>query len=128
MVFWIRMLVMDLLIPLTMICFGNLFIKKPPKTINAIFGYRTSMSCKNQDTWNFAHKYCGKLWFVCGLVFVQITAVAMLCVIGMNKDIIGTIGTIIAIVELIPLIGVIIPTEVALHKNFDKDGNRRNEG
>ena len=85
------------------------------------------MSCKNQETWNFAHKYCGKLWFVCGLVFVQITAVAMLCVIGMNKDIIGTIGTIIAIVELVPLIGVIIPTEVALHKNFDKDGNRRNE-
>ena len=125
--FWIGMLIMDLLIPLTMIGFGNLFIKRPPKSINAIFGYRTPMSCKNQETWDFAHKYCGKLWFISGLVLVQVTAVAMLCIIGMDKDTIGTIGSIVAGVELVPLIGVVIPTEAALRKNFDKDGNRRSE-
>ena len=125
--FWIGMLIMDLLIPLTMVGFGNLFMKKPPKTINAIFGYRTPMSCKNQETWDFAHKYCGKVWFVSGLVLIQVTAVAMLCILGMNKDVVGTIGSIIAGVELLPLIGVIIPTEVALNKNFDKSGNRRSE-
>ena len=45
--FWIFMLVIDLLIPLTMIGFGRLFLKKIPKDINALFGYRTSMSMKN---------------------------------------------------------------------------------
>ena len=29
--------------------------------VNFVFGYRTSMSMKNKDTWEFAHKYCGKV-------------------------------------------------------------------
>ena len=37
--FWIFMLVMDLLIPLTMAFFGKRFLKKPPKEINAMYGY-----------------------------------------------------------------------------------------
>ena len=36
--------------------------KYPPKEINGIIGYRTTMSRKNMDTWKFAHDYCGKLW------------------------------------------------------------------
>ena len=58
--FWIFMLIMDLLLPFTMIGFGRYFMKKAPKEINSVFGYRTSMSMKNKDTWEFAHKYCGK--------------------------------------------------------------------
>lgn len=58
--FWIFMLIMDLLIPFTMIGFGKMFLKKAPDQINYVFGYRTSMSMKNQDTWVFAHHYCGK--------------------------------------------------------------------
>ena len=57
--FWIFMLIMDLLLPFTMIGFGRYFMKKAPKEINSVFGYRTSMSMKNKDTWEFAHKYCG---------------------------------------------------------------------
>ena len=56
--FWIFMLIMDLLIPFTMIGFGKMFLKKAPDQINYVFGYRTSMSMKNQDTWVFAHHYC----------------------------------------------------------------------
>ena len=48
--FWIFMLIMDLLIPVTMIGFGSYFMKNAPKEINAVFGYRTSMSMKNKDT------------------------------------------------------------------------------
>ena len=53
--FWIFMLIMDLLLPFTMIGFGRYFMKKAPKEINSVFGYRTSMSMKNKDTWEFAH-------------------------------------------------------------------------
>ena len=49
--FWIFMLIMDLLLPFTMIGFGRYFMKKAPKEINSVFGYRTSMSMKNKDTW-----------------------------------------------------------------------------
>ena len=71
--FWIFMLIMDLLLPFTMIGFGRYFMKKAPKEINSVFGYRTSMSMKNKDTWEFAHKYCGKVWYVCGMVMLPIT-------------------------------------------------------
>ena len=123
--FWIFMLIMDLLLPFTMIGFGRYFMKKAPKEINSLFGYRTSMSMKNKDTWEFAHKYCGKVWYVCGMVMLPITVICMLLVIGENKDCVGSIGVIINVVQLIPLIGAIIPTEIALRKNFDKNGTRR---
>ena len=90
-----------------------------------VFGYRTSMSMKNKDTWEFAHKYCGKVWYVCGMVMLPITVIFMLLVIGKNEDCVGSMGGIICGVQLIPLIGSILPTEIALKKNFDKNGTRR---
>ena len=39
--FWIYMFIMDLLIPIIMILFGRAFLKKAPKEINYVFGYRT---------------------------------------------------------------------------------------
>ena len=52
MAFWIFMLIMDLLLPFTMIGFGRYFMKKAPKEINSVFGYRTSMSMKNKTHGN----------------------------------------------------------------------------
>ena len=53
------------------------------------------------------------------------TVIFMLLVIGKNEDCVGSIGGIICGVQLIPLIGSILPTEIALKKNFDKNGTRR---
>lgn len=123
--FWLYMLMMDVLIPFIMIGFGKYFMKKAPKNINMIFGYRTSMSMKNKDTWEFAHKYCGKIWYIGGLVTLPITIIGMLLVIGKDVEAVGAVGTIIMGVQLIVLVGSIVPTEVALRKNFDKNGKRR---
>lgn len=125
--FWIFMLVMDLLFPAIMILMGRYFMKSSPKEINYIFGYRTNMSMKNKDTWDFAHKYIGKLWFYLGLILVPITVIPMLLVIGNNEYTISMVGSIICIVALVVLIVSIIPTERALKKTFDKDGNRKVE-
>ena len=102
-------------------------MKSSPKEINYIFGYRTNMSMKNKDTWDFAHKYIGKLWFYLGLILVPITVIPMLLVIGNNEYTISMVGSIICIVALVVLIVSIIPTERALKKTFDKDGNRKVE-
>lgn len=124
-VFWIFILAMDLLIPLIMIGFGRLFLTKAPQNINATFGYRTTMSMKNQDTWDFAHKYCGKLWFKCGIVLLPLSVIPLLFIL--NKDIttIANVSLIIATVQLVVLLGSIFPTEAALKKTFDKNGIRR---
>ena len=81
----------------------------------------------NMDTWKFAHAYFGRLWFICGLILLPISAVVMLLVLGKDDSTVGTVGEILTIVQLIPLIGAVIPTEKALKKNFDEFGRRRKE-
>lgn len=61
MVFFMTMFVCNLLIPLVMLIGGYFMYKHPPKKISGIIGYRTSRSRMNEDTWSFAHEYCGKV-------------------------------------------------------------------
>lgn len=122
--FWIFILIMCLLFPTIMILFGKMFLKTAPKEINYIFGYRTNMSMKNRDTWEFAHKFCGKIWYYVGLAMIPISVIPLLFVIGKGEDIIGTVGCIICMIGVAVIIASIFPTEIALRKNFDKDGNR----
>ncbi|MCL1976808.1 MAG: SdpI family protein [Candidatus Bathyarchaeota archaeon] len=124
--FWIFMLIMALVIPLIMIGFGSYFVKKAPAKINVIFGYRTNMSMKNQDTWKFAHNYCGKLWQTIGLIMLPLSVSAMFFVAGKEAYDVSIFGCILVIIQLIFLAGPIIPTEKALRKNFNNNGNRKN--
>ena len=125
--FWIFMLAMGLLFPVVMILFGTMFMKSAPKRINYIFGYRTDMSMKNRETWEFAHKYIGKLWFRFGLLLIPITVIPMLFVISKTENIVGTVGLIVGFINTIVLIVPIFFTEKALNKAFDKDGKRKAE-
>jgi len=125
MFFLIFMTVSNFLIPVFMIIYGKVFLKHPPKIINSIYGYRTTMSGKNQDTWDFAHQYCGKLWWKLGWIMFVVTVIAMLPLLGKDADSVGLWGGIFELVQGAVLIVSIFLTEKALRKNFDKDGNRR---
>ena len=125
--FWIFMLAMGLLFPVVMILFGTMFMKSAPKKINYIFGYRTDMSTKNRDTWEFAHKYFGKLWFRLGLLLIPITVIPMLFVIGNTQNVVAAVGLIVSFVNTVTLIVPIFSTEKALNRTFDKDGKRKAE-
>lgn len=119
------MICMDLLIPAIMILFGAYFRKKGPKNINMIFGYRTRRSMINKDTWVFAHQYCGKIWFWCGLILIPVSIISLLFVLGKSDDTIGWVGAIICYIQMVPLLGSIFFVEQALKKNFDELGNRK---
>lgn len=122
------MLIMAILCPAIMIAAGLIFKNAAPKKINYIFGYRTEMSMKNRDTWEFAHTYFGQLWLFLGLILLIPSGVPMLFLIGKSTELIGIIGTIICFVDMTVMLAAIFPTEKALKKNFDKDGNRRGGG
>jgi len=124
MLFWAFMFMMDLLIPLTMIYFGSRFEKNAPKEINSSFGYRTTMSMKNKETWKFAHEYIGRLWKICGWFLLLISAVIMFSVLGKDTIDVSMIGGGICFIQIMMVICTIIPTERALKKNFNKDGIR----
>lgn len=123
--FWFFMAIMDLMIPLMMIIFGKIFLKNPPKEINGVYGYRTGRSMKNKDTWDFAHRYFGRLWQKSGLVLVPVSLVVMLFVLGKDQDVVGTVGGVLSFCQMVPLIGAIFPTEKALKKEFDEEGRKR---
>ena len=125
--FWIFMLAMGLLFPAIMILFGLMFKKSAPKKINYIFGYRTDMSMKNRNTWEFAHKYIGRLWFRLGFLLIPITVIPLLFVIGNSENVVGTVGLIVSFINTVVLIVPIFFTEKALNRAFDKDGNRKAE-
>ena len=123
--YWLFMLAVSLVIPLTMIIFGRHFMHSPPKEINGSYGYRTSMSMKSRETWDFAHRYFGRLWFILGLILLPLSAAAMLFLLGESVKAIGNSSLIIMGVQLLFLIIPIFPTERALKKNFDRFGFRR---
>ncbi|MBO5379585.1 MAG: SdpI family protein [Clostridia bacterium] len=122
--FWIYMLIMVLLIPLSMIIFGAIYIKNPPKNINTFSGYRTEKSMASKETWEYSHKLFGKLWLILGLVSLPIFSIPMLFLINESTTVISYVGLVLTFLEFIPMIVPVIPTEIMLKKNFDENGNK----
>ena len=81
-----------------MLMCGFFMYKNPPKEINGIIGYRTSMSKKNIDTWKFAHS---------------------------SENSIGYMTLIVEGIQLVVILGSIVFVERALKKTFDENGVRR---
>ena len=125
MLFWLFCLCMDLLIPATMLMFGWIFQRRPPKRINGIYGYRTARSMKNQATWDFAHRTCGRLWSRLGLVLLPLSALVMLPVLGADTGTVGLWCGAVVLVQTAVLLGSIFPVERALKKEFDQFGRKR---
>ncbi len=123
--FWIYILVMVLVIPLSMIGFGAYLKKSGPAKINPVFGYRTSRSMKNQETWAFAQRYCGSLWKSRGMILAPISAGSMLLFLNKSEDAIGMAGMGIVFVQIGVMIWAIGRTEAELKKHFDPEGRRR---
>ncbi|TCT17135.1 SdpI/YhfL family protein [Natranaerovirga pectinivora] len=116
-------LIMTAIICLSMIGFGFLMVKKPPKEINALFGYRTAMSSKNKDTWVFAHRYSGKIWIRSGIITGIISVILAFALQGLSNY--NLLLVVICYIQIIVLLLVIPFTAAALRKTFDKNGNRK---
>ena len=124
--FWLFVTVMDLLVPAIMLYFGRRFQKKPPEKINQIYGYRTARSMKNQETWRFAHETCGRLWVRLGAVLLLLSLAAAAMTFGRGVETAGIVSAAVVVVQVVVVIGSIVPVERALKRNFDDQGRKRN--
>lgn len=122
---WLLMLLTDLMIPILMTVFGLIFTRSAPGQINSLYGYRTAMSMKNRDTWEFAHNYFGRLWFRLGLLLLPLSLLAMVPLYGKSTDFIGTVGCVIVCGQAVIMLLPILSTERALKRRFDDSGSRR---
>lgn len=120
--FWIFMFCCTLLIPIIMIITGNSMRLGKFKTINSIVGYRTRRSMKNQQTWDYAHRECGLLWRRWGSTMLVLTVIAMLLFMGEDTDHIGVVGSVITVLQMIPLFLSIAIVEKKLREKFDEKG------
>ena len=117
--------VSNLIIPIMMLFFGITFKNEGPKKINGFYGYRTSMSMKNKETWDFAHRYCGRLWTKLGFITLFLSIIISLIILSFDDKIQGIVVATIVTIQTTILVASIFPVEKELKKNFDKDGNRR---
>lgn len=120
--FWIFMFIVTLLIPTSLLLTWYLCPKI--KTINNVSGYRTKRSMQNQDTWDFAQKYCSKISLYMFFPSLILAIVIMPTVISKPVDVIGWMGLGITMIQMISFIVIIISTEKALKKSFDESKNK----
>ncbi len=123
--FWLFMLICCLLLPGAMAGFGAFFLRGGPGKVNILFGYRTNMSMKNEDTWRFAHQRFGRLWLRWGIALLPMSAAAMLAVLGRGENAIGAMSLALLGLQLAVTVGCIAATELALRREFLPDGSRR---
>ncbi len=104
-----------------LIIVGVIFKMFPPKKINSIAGYRTTLSMKNQDTWNEAQRFSAISFIILGIVYV---------VLGLIIYLINQLfeAETILFEFIVFMAGVainLIIDERHLRKNFNKDGSRK---
>lgn len=121
---WIYMFVMILAVPLLMICMGSFFRRGIPGEINKTFGYRTFRSMRNQDTWTFAHHYCGRLWWRVGWIMLPVSIAMMLLFLKLRPGRLLILSMVLLCVQGAVLLALFFPVELALKQNFDEWGNR----
>jgi uncharacterized membrane protein len=95
----------------------------PPKKINALYGYRTPASMKNQQTWDEANRYSTKLMIRYALIMLAIGLLITALVenMRMDKDAFMLIKVGLMIASAIGMaVLLIINTEKHLHNTFDK--------
>jgi uncharacterized membrane protein len=113
------------LLPLVMVICGMSYTKRGPKKITRLQGYRSKMSMKNRETWDFAHKNLGDLWFKLGAPLLAVTSVVSLLVFRETTKQITTWCCVIFVIQLVIMVLPVAYTEKALKENFDENGKWR---
>lgn len=96
----------------------------PPKNINFWYGYRTNISMKNQENWDYAHKICANIFLIYSAF--SIPAFIISFIIGKiyfenNLNYISIISSVILL--LIGITSTIIITQIKTI-NFEKQQNK----
>ena len=119
---YLALMITIFLLPLVMVICGMSYTKRGPKKITRLQGYRSKMSMKNRDTWDFAHKNLGDLWFKLGAPLLAVTSVVSLLVFRESTKQITTWCCVIFVIQLAIRVLPVFYTEKALKENFDENG------
>lgn len=115
----------DLIIPIVLLLSGWLMLRRPPKAINDLVGYRTRRSCRNRDTWRFAHCCCGRLWLRLGAVLLPLSAAVHLPFLHAGETAMCILSLVLTAAQLAVMLVSVYFVERALKARFDENGQPR---
>ena len=111
---------LHLLLGPLLLALSLIYVFFPPKKVNMMYGHRTSLSMKNQDTWLEANKRSALMMLLVSAMTCIFQLIGIVFKLNQEKTILY--ATIFLVAGLI--IGVLI-VEKQLRSIFDKDGNRK---
>ncbi|MBP3284820.1 MAG: SdpI family protein [Clostridia bacterium] len=114
---WIFVFAACLVCPIMLLIFGVRFLKFQPK-LNGICGLRIKSALKNEETWDFAHQYGGKLWRNMGLIMALLVIVIMVVLYPFSELIIAFSGVLVVLAEFIAFISSFYFVRRRLTKKF----------
>ena len=80
---------------------------------------------KNEETWKYAHNFCGKLWSAIGAATLIISAAAIGPFYNASEKTVAIVALVTGITQFAVLLTSLIPTEIALKLTFDNDGIKK---
>ena len=121
---WIAMTACALLVPAVMALFGWIFLRRPPKSINSVYGYRTRRSMASPEAWAFAHRACGRVWLRWGMRTAVLSVLLMLPALGWDVEAAAWWMLGLTTLQCAALFLSMIPVERELKRNFDLSGHK----
>lgn len=119
-IFWI------LLLPFCMLITSIKFAENPPKYRNIRYqwsGYRFGRAGRSKETWEFSQRYffAVEQW----ISFFEILGSIAAIIIWWERILLISFQLEVIAVQLVLLLIPAIPTEIMLHKLFDKSGKEK---
>jgi uncharacterized membrane protein len=107
-----------LYIGMIVLILGLMFKLFRPRRIDILYGYRTKLAVKNQDTWDVAQKYAANSLIILGFIYVAL---------GFKlNELIGDVSISYQLnICLIGLLIMLIFDEIHLRRVFNRDGSRK---
>ena len=111
--------IINLIMPLGLIIYGLIYLRKSKKKPSNWRGYRTSRAMLSQETWEYANQRAGNLWIKLGIIISVITGFLFLVFPDKAKEPSVVLIIFTVIISLIPMGKV----EKELKELFDDKGN-----
>lgn len=112
--------VLAMVMPVSMFLVGLVWRVHPPKQDGGGLAYRTALSTRSQETWDFAHRHCARLWLRMGLILAVVTGVLM---VVLKKHYMSLVLWVIGGQMVFFCISAFL-VDMLLKSLFDEKGNR----
>ena len=111
----------NFIMPLSLIIYGSIYIKKAKGNISNFLGYRTVRSMLSEETWKYGNRRAGQIWVRLGLGLIIFSALYLLII---TKDFTKP-SWLLAIVSILSGMVSLQTVDKELKEKFDDKGKKR---